>query len=559
MHPMPVCSVSGGDIFDCIQRGNLEQCIHFIQNDRSILKQKGWGGFTPLHYAALHGSRSMVDLFLSNGADPNLTSDAGQTTFHFACRQGNIYIMHQMMQYGADLRIIDLQGKTSLHHAVTGGNIVAVHFLWETGMFRFSDTDMYKVTPLHLAASTGNTEVVRYLLREQRCAVGAVDQQGATALHVAAERGGVEVCWTLLQRAGCRMLHQKNHVGLTPLDLCKQGKTFRHQQLTKLLSRYINEPLYHMPRESHVLYYWTLLFPLLSGAVILLIAAMLGVYGGLICAMLFPWLARSIFTQYHRMTTYQRLPNPVYLGTLIAGLFHSLLCFYQRIMPSVWPATPLVQVSMIHFSIVLCLFCKVLVQDPGRLKRDEANPNFSCIADLVENNQSHHRFCPYCELFLPDNTKHCKLCDICIKDYDHHCLFLNRCIGRHNHRVFLLFILSMAAAHILFGATAISYLYNKRPASSHSLSVCLALIGEEFWVVVLLVMNMLTFLWEVWLLTEQFEAIANGTTTYFRQCETKSRHRSTVQRWATVLSFILEGQTRVTTGPTQENKSAIDI
>lgn len=119
-------------------------------------------------------------------------------------RQGNIYIMHQMMQYGADLRLIDLQGKTSMHHAVTGGNMwvkgtarhnkfffvffgsciclatqsqiylilvvfpsVAVHYLWETGMFRFSDTDMYRVSPLHLAASTGNTEMVRYLLRHQ--------------------------------------------------------------------------------------------------------------------------------------------------------------------------------------------------------------------------------------------------------------------------------------------------------------------------------------------------------------------------------------------------------
>lgn len=41
MHPMPVCSVSGGDIFDCIQRGNVEQCTNFIQTDRSVLKQKG--------------------------------------------------------------------------------------------------------------------------------------------------------------------------------------------------------------------------------------------------------------------------------------------------------------------------------------------------------------------------------------------------------------------------------------------------------------------------------------------------------------------------------------
>lgn len=46
----------------------------------------GWGGFSPLHYAALHGNRALVDIFLSNGADPNLTCDAGQTAFHFACR-----------------------------------------------------------------------------------------------------------------------------------------------------------------------------------------------------------------------------------------------------------------------------------------------------------------------------------------------------------------------------------------------------------------------------------------------------------------------------------------
>lgn len=52
----------------------------------SVCVPPGWGGFTPLHYAALHGNRTLVDLFLSNAADPNLTCDAGQTAFHFACR-----------------------------------------------------------------------------------------------------------------------------------------------------------------------------------------------------------------------------------------------------------------------------------------------------------------------------------------------------------------------------------------------------------------------------------------------------------------------------------------
>lgn len=61
----------------------------------------------------------------------------------------------------------------------------------------------------------------------QRCMVETVDEDGLTAVHVAAERGCVEVCWTLLQRSGFRMLHLKTYSGHTPLDLCRQGKTFR--------------------------------------------------------------------------------------------------------------------------------------------------------------------------------------------------------------------------------------------------------------------------------------------------------------------------------------------
>ncbi|KAL3050278.1 hypothetical protein OYC64_012336 [Pagothenia borchgrevinki] len=559
MDPIPIYSDGEGDIFDCIQTGSIEQCIQFVENDRSILKQQGWGGFSPLHYAALNGNRALVDFFLNNGADPNLNSNAGQTPFHFACRQGNIFIIHLMMQYGADLRLIDMQQKTSLHHAVSGGSIVAVQFLLETGMFRFSDTDMYHVTPLHLASSTGNTELVRYLLRDQRCAVDAVDQQGATALHVAAEHGGVEVCWTLMQRSGCWMLHLKNNSGLTPLDLSRQGKTFRHQQLNKLLVRYMREPKYHKPKESNALYCWTLSFPTLSGATILIIATVLRGYGGITCTLLFPWLARSIFTQFHRMTTYQRLANPVYLGTLIAGLIHSLLCFYGRIMPSVWPTSALVNLSMVHFSLVLGLFCKILTQDPGTLERADADTRFSCIADLVENNESPHRFCPYCELFQPDYTKHCKLCDVCITDYDHHCLFLNRCIGRGNHRLFVLFILSMLMAHLLFVSTATSYLYEMKYDGFHLWSSWFTLLGDEFWVVSLMVMNAVTLLWEVWLLIEQFDAVSSGTTTYFGQSESSVKPRSLAQRWPIVLSFLLEGRRRVGSGLMREDKTSIDI
>lgn len=151
---------------------------------------------------------------------------------------------------------------------------------------------------------------------------------------------------------------------------------FRHQQLTKLLRRYINEPFHHKPTESHgkyfsrvslhdvdtgdehwgtltldvymltfsshfltpVLFYWTLFFPTLSGAAILLIAAMVGGYGGITCGLLFPWLARSIFTQYHRMTTYQRFhQNCVPISKHISVFVVSLVMFHP---PSLQVAQP---------------------------------------------------------------------------------------------------------------------------------------------------------------------------------------------------------------------------
>ncbi|XP_030627805.1 putative ZDHHC-type palmitoyltransferase 6 [Chanos chanos] len=537
----PVAGSGGSGIFESVQRGNIEQVAFLIQSDRTVLKQKGWGGFTALHFAALHGNRPVAELLLNSGADPNIPCDAGQTAFHFASRHGNINIIHKMMQHGADLRTMDHQGKTALHHAVSGGSVIAIQYLWETGMFRFSDTDNFRITPLHIAASTGNTDVVSYLLRDSRCAVDAVDQQGATALHVAAEKGMIEVCWLLLQSAGFHILHVRNNAGLTPWDLCSRGTSFRHQQLTNILSQFMNKPPDQKPKESYVMFYWTLFMPTLSGAVVLLVAAALGEYGGLFCGLFFPWLAKVTLSQYHRMSSYQRLPNPVYLGTLTAGIIHSLVCFYVKILFSIWPAHALLHVSVLHFSLLLGLFWTVLTRNPGQLQKADSDPRFGSIADLVEGNQNPNRFCIYCEIFQVDNCKHCRLCDMCIQDYDHHCLFLNRCVGRDNHRLFVLFIMAMLVGHLIFIYAGGCYLHLKLTGLERSgWSVA---VGKEPWVLLLTLLNVVTLAWESWLLTEQFDAIAMGTTTYFKQC--RPREHSRRKRWTAVLSFLLEGKRRV--------------
>ncbi|XP_041116948.1 putative ZDHHC-type palmitoyltransferase 6 [Polyodon spathula] len=541
----------GTDIFDAVQRGSLERCVTLIQQDQSLLARKGWSGFTPLHYAAFQGNRGLVELLLQHGADPNLPNDAGQTPFHFACRHGDVHVIHRMLKYEADVNLTDHQWKTALHHAVIGGNLFAIRYLEELGTFNFCDTDKCLLTPLHLAASTGNTYVVKYLLRNSRCQAYATDNQRMTPMHIAAEKGAIEISWLLLQAVGFRNLHLKAKNGLTPLDIANKGRTYRHQELAKVLNKYSKEPHDRKPRESYGMYYWTLLFPGVSASVVFLISSALGKYGGIFCALVFPWLAKTTFSQYHRMSDIQRLPNPAYLGTFAAGIFHSLVCFFYKILPTLWPANTLLLVSATHFSGILWMFKVVLTKDPGRLQSDESETKFSNIADLVDANENLSKFCVYCEVFQPERAKHCKLCNCCVLEYDHHCIFLKNCIGKNNHQFFILFIMGVAVAHLIFTFSALYYIYLK--FDPHFWALLTTVISNEAWVIVLAVMNILSLVWEGWLLMEQFEVVSVGTTIYFKH-ETDAKRYTWRHRCRTFFTFLMGGRR---TSKFQEKVSAI--
>ncbi|XP_063048374.1 putative ZDHHC-type palmitoyltransferase 6 [Engraulis encrasicolus] len=524
-------------IMEAVQRGNVEQCARLIQRDSSVLTEKGWGGFTALHFAALHGNRAVAELLLDSGADTNAPCHAGHTPFHFACRHGNVHVVHKMLQLGAELKLRDHQGRNALHHATTGGSIVCVQYLWESGVFSFSDVDLALLTPLHMAVIIANTDLVRYLLRNNRCAVEAVDSQGVSALHVAAERGSVEVSWLLLQHAGVSLLHTKTHAGHTPLQLCNRGTTYRHRELSKLLSYYEKKPLDYKPTDSHGVYYWTLLLPSLSGGVVLLISVAMGEYGGVASGILFPILAKATLTQYHRISSYQRFPNPVYLGTLSAGILHSTVCLFYKIIPSVWPATVLLRVCVLECSVLLLLFWNLVRRDPGAMTTADAHPKYTTVTQLIQSQESLQRFCTHCELFQVDNSKHCRLCGICVLDYDHHCLFLNRCVGRGNHRLFLLFLVAMVSCHVLFLIGAGLYLWPLLLGGEEPVT---AVMGREAWVLGLAVMNALTMAWLLWLLWDQYRVVSVGTTSYFlRPVEVGL---TTAQRVRNFLLFLLKGR-----------------
>ncbi|XP_078055444.1 uncharacterized protein LOC144480169 [Mustelus asterias] len=333
--PLSDWAAAASSFAEALRLGDLQQCARYLQQDRAVLTARGWHGFTPLHHAAYRGHQALSHLLLEHGADSNLPNDAGETPFHFACRRGQLNIMHEMVQKGANVATLDHQGRTALHQAVSGGSVAAIQYLEEMGQFNFRDADRFLQTPLHIAAMIGNEDVMKYLLRNSRCRVELTDIWGMTPMHVAAQTGSAAICWLLMMETGFGLLQAQNKDGLTPLDLATQGKTYRHQEVVKLLNKYSKEEQSGKPREPMGQYYVSLLLPGVLSAMVFLIASYLGEYGGIFSLVAFAVLARKVFFQYHRIAHLARLPNPMYVGTLAAGIFHSLYCFYWKILPDI--------------------------------------------------------------------------------------------------------------------------------------------------------------------------------------------------------------------------------
>ncbi|XP_067828728.1 uncharacterized protein si:ch211-223a10.1 [Heptranchias perlo] len=503
----------GSGFAEALRRGDLQQCARWLQQDRAVLSTRGWNGFTPLHHAAYRGNKELAYLLLEHGADSNLPNDTGETPFHFACRRGELYIMHRMVKKGANVTALDYQGKTALHQAVSGGSIAAIRYLEEMGCFSFRDADKFLLTPLHIAASMGNEDVIKYLLRDTRCKVEATDAWGMTPIHVAAQTGSVTICWLLMKEASCSILQSQNKDGLTPLDLAKQGKMHRHQEVAKLLKKYSHKPQKGKPKEPIGLYYGCLLFPGVFSSIVFLIASYLGRYGGVFSAVVFAVLARIVFFQYHRISHLSRLPNPIYVGTFAAGISHSLYCFYSKILPALWPANLLLCCMTLLATLLLSMFKEMLTRDPGSLQKSDCGAEYLTVTRLIETNQDPSRFCIYCEIIQPERTKHCKLCNSCMVNFDHHCLFLMKCVAKNNHRLFVLFLVEVLVSHLAFIASA---LYSLHLQYNLNLEVLPTVLCDEPWVVGLALMNMATVLWELVVLKDQLAMISLNATSMFR-------------------------------------------
>jgi ankyrin repeat protein len=197
--------------------------------DVNARDEKGW---TPLHWAAYGGHRTVTKALLQAGADPSLRvrgawvirtawsraemGAPGQTVLHFAAGSGDLELVKTILARGVAPDVKDGARETPLGAASGAGQVKVVALLLSHGASaKAADRD--GVTPLHLAAHGGSAAALRLLLaaganpkakttrrrdfpRTEERLYGLDAPAGETPLHLAAGRETPDLAEELVRR-----------------------------------------------------------------------------------------------------------------------------------------------------------------------------------------------------------------------------------------------------------------------------------------------------------------------------------------------------------------------
>lgn len=148
--------------------GNLEIVKYFVEKRKIDVNITDEKKETPLHSAAFHGRKDIVQLLLENGADIYATNRWGFTPIIYAAFAGKFDIVEFLLH-----RDFDPKKKSIIGRTLTLLNIVAMHdavdvarTLIEEKMIDIDVRADNSLTPLHVAAFFNSKKTINYLIEK---------------------------------------------------------------------------------------------------------------------------------------------------------------------------------------------------------------------------------------------------------------------------------------------------------------------------------------------------------------------------------------------------------
>ena len=187
---------------------------------RSMINNKGSGGYTPFHRACgfLLCPVEEIEQFFKSGADVTIPNDLGKTPLHLASREFWIAcpgVVEFLLKNGAPVNAKDIFGETPIYQMKS---LPLVKVLLDFGAdLRLKDKNG---RPPLLALMKLKQPKVLQLLLDRGAAVNCTDDYGSTPLHYAAYFDNVEATRIILQHGGD--LSAIDNFGMTPHDLATE-------------------------------------------------------------------------------------------------------------------------------------------------------------------------------------------------------------------------------------------------------------------------------------------------------------------------------------------------
>ncbi|GLU07653.1 hypothetical protein SLE2022_246030 [Rubroshorea leprosula] len=144
-------------------------------------------GYTPLHYAAEHGPKKLIELLISRGAEINAMADCG-TPLQYAVGKRKKEFVKVLLDHHANPNLISRDQYSPLLLSIVAKSIECTKMLLKAG----ADPNIHGSegirTPLGIAASEGDTEVVKCLLNAG-ADPNVTNNEGLTPVELAALTG----------------------------------------------------------------------------------------------------------------------------------------------------------------------------------------------------------------------------------------------------------------------------------------------------------------------------------------------------------------------------------
>ncbi|XP_052818936.1 putative ZDHHC-type palmitoyltransferase 5 isoform X2 [Mya arenaria] len=486
-----------------------------------LLNMKGWHGHTPLHKACLSGDVNMVKLLCEFGADTNIRNDFQETPVHYAAKRGIPTLVNILRYYGAKLDARDTSGKTPVHNAAQTGSVYMLKYFEEQG-FGFRDVDDSGQTPLHCSCQFGHLEAFKFLLKKGRTDPSIQDKEGNTALHICIREGYAHGTWLLIQYLGLSCLQVPNRQGLTAQDILEQFETSKkpgHKVIGPLLKELSKQPKNKKQKGPVGTWYFNLLMPTVLYALAILLAEfVIYDYQGVVFLFAVGFIVRTASRASHRLNHVSRWSNPLFAGTFAAGMLHTMLLAYCKIMPDVFGSLEFYLIILLNIGQIY-LYYQLLKADPGVVTSsiaDEKTGQPMTLTQLCDSIAPLDQFCTDCEIVRMKTTKHCKLCERCYYRMDHHCLFLLKCIGYKNHARFVWFIIMTVFNMGYFLVKAVMYSLVKYNALTYS-EIAIRMFQVEGWMISMICLNIVSAIWATNLIHYQLNVVSRGHTSYFQR------------------------------------------